>query len=211
MTEAFEEVRQRPQTGYTRDDFSYDERSDLEWIRISRSTDSFTTQTSGWFSSVVYVVGDEKRAAEVFVEENHEYLEEIDFSQQNLIKSCVSQVVYDWILDAMGERELRKYETVVYERRRDGTEWFVERDQYERRPNRRYSVGSKETAKIVPEDTAQEIYDRLGDVITASELNGIKTVEGDGRQVLDYYRLAGGYDCVPTSVDGELAIEKRSQ
>ena len=211
MTEAFEQVQERPHAEYTRDDFSYEERLEIDSIRIVRSTDSVTIETSGWFSTVHYQVGDEKRAATVFVEENREHLEEIDFSKQNLIKSSVSQDIYDWILHAMGRRELRKYQTVVYERRRDGTEWFVERDQYERHPNRRYSVGSKETAKIVAEDTAQEIYDRLGDGITASELNDIETVKGDGRQVLDYYRSAGAYDCVPTSVDGEIAIEKRSQ
>ncbi|ELY94795.1 hypothetical protein C484_05182 [Natrialba taiwanensis DSM 12281] len=57
------------------------------------------------------------------------------------------RAVYDWILHALGKRELEKYETVVLEERPDGTRWVIDRQKYDESPNRCYTVREQHSAR----------------------------------------------------------------
>ncbi|WP_265109612.1 hypothetical protein [Halosolutus halophilus] len=154
-----------------------------------------------------YLTGDERAAAEVFVEENRNALEGIDFSSRNLIQSAAPREVYDWILHYLGERELHKCETVVYEQRKSGIHWVIDRDHFEQFPNRRYSIG--EQGARLDDISIRELYESLSDEIVESELEDHDAINGDVRYILEYYRIADEFACDPVTVDEEMAIRKR--
>ena len=164
--------------------------------------------STGRFAGVAYVLGDERRAAEVFVEENREGLEEVDFSRQNLLSRNVDREVYDWILHELGERELEKYDTVVIERRPDDDViWCISRREYEENPTRRYSTGSEGSARVADYSLA-ELYDEFGTTISEDDLSSHASAAGDVRQILDAFRVSDAFDCHPISLGDQLAVEK---
>jgi len=164
--------------------------------------------STGRFAGVAYVLVDERRAAEVFVDENRDGLEAVDFSRQNLISRNVDREVYDWILHELGERELEKYDTVVIERRPDDDIiWCISRREYEENPTRRYSTGSEGSARVADYSLA-ELYDQFGSTISEQDLTSHPSAAGDVRQILDAFRVSDTFDCQPISLGDQLAVEK---
>ncbi|WP_253736265.1 hypothetical protein [Halohasta salina] len=205
MTAVFDALRTGPQTEIDIALLDPDERMVVRRIRIDGSVGSTPNVPVGRFTGVFYVVGDERRAAERFVEENRDALSDLDFSSRNPISTSVDRDLYDWILHALGERELEVHETVVIERR-DDVIWCLGRRTFEETPMRRYSVGGSGSAKIEDVDLA-ELYDSFDGPLTESTLAAEPSVSGDTRVVLDAFRQSPAFDCRPTTVDGELAIE----
>ena len=204
MTQQFDNLKDQPQTGIHLTDFTPDERTNVRRINLHNRSGRSK------YTTVYYISGDEKRAAEEFVEQNREQIQTIDFSKnRNEIQSNVDREIYDWILQALGERELQKYDTVVVERRSDGTTWVIEREHFEKATARRYTISDQVAAQTQGE-TLQSLYDRFEGPITESDLRGVDAIEGDVRYVLDVYRAAPEFDCKPISVEGELAIQKNS-
>ena len=204
MTKYFDTLQDEPQVRPRVGQLSPEERMTTRSIRIPTG-DSVST---GRFAGVAYVLGDERRAAEVFVEENREGLEEVDFSRQNLISRNVDREVYDWILHELGERELEKYDTVVIERRSDDDViWCISRREYEENPTRRYSTGSEGSARVTDYSLA-ELYDEFGSTISEQDLTSHPSAAGDVRQILDAFRVSDEFDCQPISLGDQLAVEK---
>ena len=109
----------------------------------------------------------------------------------------------------MGERERELYETVVIERRPDGTVWCLGRQTDEEQPMRRYTESGSGSARI--DGTAlTALYESFEGVITDSAVAAHPAVSGDAREVLDMFWQSPAFGCVPTTVDGELAVEKTS-
>ena len=204
MTKYFDTLQDEPQVRPRVGQLSPEERMMTRSIRIPTG-DSVTT---GRFAGVAYVLGDERRAAEVFAEENREGLEAVDFSRQNLISRNVDREVYDWILHELGERELEKYDTVVIEQRPDDAViWCISRREYEENPTRRYSTGSEGSARVADYSLA-ELYDEFGTTITEDDLSSHASAAGDVRQILDAFRVSDAFDCHPISLGDQLAVEK---
>lgn len=207
MTATFDALGEEPQTEIDIATLTPDERMAVRQIQINGSMGTTATVSVGSFTGVFYLSGDEKRAAERFVAENRAALSELDFSGQNPISTSVDRELYDWILHALGERELELYETVVIERRADGPTWCVGRQTFEETPLRRYTTAGGGSAKIDGVDLAA-LYESYEELITESALAAKPSVAGDPRIVLDAFRNASTFDCRPTTVDGELAIRK---
>lgn len=209
MTEVYEQLCEGPQPDIARGEFGYEERQELQILRIRRTTDQTNIQP-GAFTNVAYLVGDERAAAEEFVDQNQELLETIDFSKRNAVQSTVSREIYDWILHFLGERRLRKYRSVVCETRRNGIQWLIDRDHFETHPNRRYSP-REPSARVGSNISLEVLYDEVGtrSKITEDDLEAHDAVSGSVKYILEYYRVAGPFDCEPITVDGELALEKR--
>ena len=204
MTKYFDTLQDEPQVRPRVGQLSPEERMMTRSIRIPTG-DSVTT---GRFAGVAYVLGDERRAAEVFAEENREGLEAVDFSRQNLISRNVDREVYDWILHELGERELEKYDTVVIEQRPDDAViWCISRREYEENPTRRYSTGSEGSARVADYSLA-ELYDEFGTTISEDDLSSHASAAGDVRQILDAFRVSDAFDCHPISLGDQLAVEK---
>jgi len=207
MTAEFDRLQTGPQTDVNIGQLAPEERVLVRKIQIN-GTSGATKQTSvGQFIPVFYLMGEKKRAAERFVELNRAELSQLDFSTRNLISTSVDREIYDWILHALGERELTKYETVVVERRSDGTTWCIGRLTFEEAPMRRYSSAESASARI-DNLSLETLYDDCDEIITVSALREHPAVRGDCREVLDVFRQSPTFDCVPTTVDGELAIRK---
>jgi len=203
MTEYFEAIKEEPQPRPRLNRLEPDERMQ---VRSIRTTTGYNASESN-FIGVVYLPEDKRRAAEIFAEINQDYLEEVDFSGKNVISSNTDREVYDWILHALGERPIEKYETVVVERRpNENVTWCISRKAYEERPMRRYSVSGR-SAKLTDCSLA-ELYDRLESPITEADLEDEEAATGDIRQILDAFRVSEDFDCEPTAVDEQLAIEK---
>jgi len=204
MTSYFEAIQDKPQARPRIGQLAPEERMMVRSIRIPTG-DSVST---GRFAGVAYVLGDERRAAEVFVDENRDGLEAVDFSRQNLISRNVDREVYDWILHELGERELEKYDTVVIERRSDDDlVWCISRREYEENPTRRYSTGSEGSARVTDHSLA-ELYDEFGATISEDSLSSHTSAAGDVRQILDAFRVSDVFDCHPISLGDQLAVEK---
>ena len=204
MTKYFDTLQDEPQVRPRVGQLSPEERMMTRSIRIPTG-DSVST---GRFAGVAYVLGDERRAAEVFVEENREGLEAVDFSRQNLLSRNVDREVYDWILHELGKRELEKYDTVVIERRPDDDViWCIGRREYEENPTRRYSIGSEGSARVADYSLA-ELYDEFGTTISEDDLSSHASAAGDVRQILDAFRVSDAFDCHPISLGDQLAVEK---
>lgn len=208
MTKFYEALKEEPQTNIDRGKLTHDERTDLRSIEVQTSYVQ-TPSTPGKFTTIYYLEGDQDRAVKQFVRENRELLEQVDFSSnRNSIQSSVSREIYDLILHELGERVLEKYETVVLETRPDGTQWVIDRQLFENHPVRRYSQAGR-SAKIPDHIDIHDLYDRFGNLISAKQLE-TTDIEGDGRQVLDYWRSSPDFNCIPTTTsDGELAVRKR--
>lgn len=207
MTSLYDRLQEEPQTKADSSKLNLGERQELRKIQIRRTSDQ--TNPGHAFTTVYYLAGQERAAAEKFVTENRDALKKTDFSHRNPIQQAVSRNVYDWILHFIGERELRKYAAVVYERRRDGTQWVIDRNVFEDHPMRRYTISETNAARVVDIDV-DVLYDELADEITESDLRDHEAVAGAVEYLLEYYRVAGLFDCEPVTADGEIAIRKRS-
>lgn len=183
-------------------------RSQLRTIRVSRSSD-VPPEYQGTFTTVYYLAGDERPAAKRFVEENREQLEAIDFSNPDAVQASVSREIYDWILHYLGERVLRKYRSVVYERRSDGVEWVIDREHFEDASERRYARKENTGARIGSSIELDDLYDEFGDEIFARDLEEHHAVDGAGVFILKYYYAAGLFDCEPIESVGTIGIRKR--
>lgn len=207
MTKAYEQLKQSPQTGLAAE-LAPDERADLRRIKVSGVKGHAWKGTPGKLTTVYYLAGDEARAARRFVEENREQLERMEFDRKTILKESVSQELYDLILHHLGERRRRVYSTLVVETRPDGTRWLIDRNLYERFPNRRYSIDER-AARIPPEVDLEALFEGAPELISKADVDGWP-VKGDYRQVLDYLRIAAGFPCEPTvdeSGDG-IAVRK---
>jgi len=209
MTSLYEALEDQPQTGITVSGLAPDERQELRRIQV-RGTTGLQQESSGNFTDVYYLAGDEQAAAKCFVAENRELLTNIDFSKRNVVQTSVDRLVFDWILDALGERELIKYETVVLEARSDGTQWVINRERFDTAPNRRYTINEGVSARVDSSMSLQSLYNAYDGIITETKLRQNESVSGDVRQILDYYRVAPEYACRPISTEKkELAVQKQ--
>ncbi|WP_459808685.1 hypothetical protein [Halopiger thermotolerans] len=206
-TEQYDRLTESPQTGINRNALSLEERMQVRYLRVNRRSD-VPPAYDGQFTTVYYLDGDERAAAKKFVEENRAQLEAIDFSHPDPVQRAVPREVYDWILHFLGERELRKYRNIVYERRREGIEWVIDREHFESYPNDRYRPAS--TAAVAKADSLESVYRDFGTAITEADLESHDAIEGSETNVLEYYRVAGPFDCEPVIIDGALAVRKRS-
>lgn len=205
-TKQYDRLTDGPQTKINRSRLSPEERVEVRYLQVTRHSDS-PPAYDGQFTTVYYLTGDERAAAEQFVAENRDQLEAIDFSHPDPVQESVPREVYDWILHYLGERELRKYRTVVYERRRDGTEWVIDRTTFEQHPSRRYTA-SENTAAVATSQALADVYRDFGRTITEPALAADDAIDGVAKYVLEYYRVAGPFDCEPVTVDGALAVTK---
>ena len=207
MTQSFDQLQESPQTELDIGQLAPDERMLVKRIQISGTVGVTASKSVGSFTGVHYLDGDEQAAAKLFVEKNRPALSELDFSRRNPISTSVDRLVYDWILHYLGERELEKHETVVIERRPDGTVWCLGRQTFEEIPMRRYTESGIGSARI-DEGGLSKLYDSCGELITESTLRANSVVAGDAREILDAFRQSSEFSCEPTTVDGELAVEK---
>lgn len=202
MTSTYHTLQERPTTGIDRGDLTPRERADLRSIDVT-----------GDFERVYYLAGDESAAARVFVTENEDELDNVAFSGQNVVSSNVSTEVYDLILHHAGERVREVYTTVVREDRPSGVTWVVDRDHYEIAGRSRYTTGTANAAKLPPGVSLDGVFEEIvgrGEPVVARSLEAAG-IEGGVRQVLDYYRVAPGFACSPTTLDGELAVVPASE
>lgn len=197
MTTLFEKVQQEPQIDFNIGDLNFGERAEVRRIRI-QGADSWG---KGAFNSVLYIDGEEKAAAKKFVSANETQLAELDFSKnRNALQEKVSREVYDWILHYLGERVIEKFETVVYESRPDGPEWIIDRDRYERQPNRRYTVAEGGVVKVT-NTSVRELFESFGAIISKSGIAAHKHVDTRSPvTLLEYYRVAGEYTVKPLKI-----------
>ena len=173
MTAAFDALQDGPRTEVGLGDLAYDERMYVRRIRPTAGTDADSHRRLGRITPVVYLVGDEREAAELFVEENRAVLERISFdgSGRNPIESNVDRPIYDWILHALGRRRLDPYGTVVIEYR-PGTDvtWCVDREAFVHRVDRRYSTSHPGSARI--DGTLPELFvDLIADATDGDDLD----------------------------------------
>lgn len=209
MSTVFEALCNEPQTEIDLAQLSPDERIVVDQIQINGTAGVTRSQPGGTFTGVYYIIGDEKRAAERFVHENHQKLVALDFSRRNPISTSVDRTVYDWILHALGERELEIHDTVVIERRTDETIWCIGRHTFEETPMRRYTESGSGSAKI-EDKTLRELYDAAANPITESEIAADQSTRGDSRIILDVFRQSPAFDCQPIAIGNELAVRKRT-
>ena len=210
MTQYFEELKDSPKANPRMGHLSAEERMMTRRIQIRGTSRHVKDVSVGTFIGVIYLIGDEKRAAEVFVETNREKLEQLNYSRKNLISTSVDRELYDWILHYLGERDLEKYDSVVIERRPNEPKpltWCIDRRQYEEYPMRRYNDAGSGSARVSG-ITLEDLYDEFDQVITEGDLDAHPAVSGDAREVLDAFRQAERFDCTPVIVDGDLAVEK---
>ena len=207
MTACFDRLKAEPQTEIDIGQLTAGERMLVGQIQINGTVGVTASESVGGFTGVYYLTGDEQAAAERFVVENRVALQEVDFSTRNPISTSVDREIYDWILHFLGERELEKYETVIIERRPDGTVWCIGRRTFEEQPMRRYTESATGSARI-DEGGLSGVSESFGQLITESTLDAKQQVAGDVREVLDAFRQSPDFPCEPTTVDGELAIKK---
>lgn len=207
MTRPFERLQESPQTEVDTGQLAVDERMVLKRIQINGTVGVTASESVGSFTGIYYIEGDEQTAAELFVDENLEALSQLNFSRRNPISTSVDRLVYDWILHFLGERELEKYDTVVIERRSDGTVWCLGRRTFDETPMRRYTESDTGSARI-DEGGLFGLYESSAEVITESTLRAKPEVAGDVREILDAFRQSPEFACEPTTVDDELAIKK---
>ena len=209
MTKQFDALQDEPQTKIHRNDLNFEERS-LVWKIDIPGNKGRSSGAVGPFTTIYYIEGDEKRAAERFVEENKERIEQIDFSKnQNLLKANADREIYDWILHALGERHLQKLNTVVVEKRSDDTTWVIDREHYESGSARRYAIEGNTGARIQGA-TLHSLYQQFDNVITESDLRARSAFDGYPEYILKAYRDDPEFECDPVTVDGELAVQKRN-
>jgi hypothetical protein len=208
MTRQFERLLEGPQIGIHRSELNLDERQLVRRIHVRGTTGINASNSAGKFTTVYYLEGDEKEASRLFVDKNSELIEKINLSERNIIQTSVDRDIYDWILHMTGQRRFTKFSTVVLEERPDETTWVIGRTRYDENYNRRYSTTGSGSAKVPPTTSIREIYERFDDVISQSDLMQTE-IEGDVRQVLDYYRVSPEFNCSPiTTKSDELGVKK---
>jgi hypothetical protein len=197
MTTLFEKVQNEPQIEFNIGELNFDERAEVRRIRI-QGADSWG---KGAFNSVLYIDGDEKAAAKKFVSANESQLAELDFSKnRNALQDKISREVYDWILHYLGERVIEKFETVVCESRPDGLEWIIDRDRYERQPNRRYTVAEGGVVKVA-DTTVDELFESFGAIISKSGIADHDHVDTETPvTLLEYFRVSDEYAVEPLEI-----------
>lgn len=211
MTRTYEQLQQCPQTGISRSDLNFEERSEVRAIQVKGTSGLSQTNNPGKFTDVFYLDGEEKAAAETFATENAALLEQLDLSARNVLQTSLARELYDLILDASGRRDIETFPTVVVETHEDGTQWVINRDRYETRVDRRYTTSETGSARVPPETLLGDCYESLGGTIAEVDLRET-AIAGDVRQVLDYYRVSSTFECVPvTTDDQQLAVRKRTQ
>ncbi len=206
MTVYFDALKKYPQTDINIGLLAPNERLLVRKIQIRGTSGVSKSTTVGQFTPIYYLLGDEKRAAKEFVDQNRSALESLDFSTRNLISTSVDRELYDWILHALGERTLERYETVIIERREEII-WCIGRQTFEGTPLRRYTEAGTGSAKI-ENKTLDSLYESQPNLITPTTLDEDQAVTGDLREILDAFRQAPQFECVPTTVDGDLAVRK---
>lgn len=209
MTEAFEALDERPRTDVDLGQFSPSERMAVRTLAVRGSTGRTAAVPAGRFQTVYYVAGDEQAAAERFADVNAEAIADLDLSGTNVLQSNLDREMYDRVLDAAGCRKITTYETVVCETRPDGEQWVIDRQRYETQVDRRYTTQESGSARVPPEVSLEAVFAQFDDRITEADLK-TTAIEGDVRQVLDWYRVAPDYDCEPVTVDDQLAVRKRA-
>lgn len=207
MTEQFDRLQEAPQTEIDRGSLNLNERQYVRKIDVRGTAGLPNNNTSGKFTAVYYLEGEVKAAAKMFVDENRDQLRNIDFSKSNALQTSLQRSVYDWILDAIGERTLSKYETVVAEQRSDGSQWIISRNKYENHVDRRYGKNERGSAYVPPDVSLQEVFTAAGETITEADLRATP-IEGDVREVLDLFRQAPEFPCFAVTIDNMLAVKK---
>ncbi|EMA16263.1 hypothetical protein [Haloarcula marismortui] len=211
MTQLYDRLKEAPQTGVSRSELNFEERARVRAIQVTGTAGLTQTNNPGKFTDVFYLEGEERAAAETFADVNAELLEQVDFTARNVLQTSLSRELYDLILDAAGNRDITKFPTTVVETHTDGTVWIINRNRYETQVDRRYTTSETGTARVPPTTSPQAIYEQQGQTIAEADLTSTK-IEGDVRQVLDYYRVAPAFDCDPvTTADQQLAVQKRPE
>lgn len=211
MTQLYDRLKEAPQTGVSRSELNFEERARVRAIQVTGTAGLTQTNNPGKFTDVFYLEGEERAAAETFADVNAELLEQVDFTARNVLQTSLSREMYDLILDAAGNRDITKFPTTVVETHTDGTVWIINRNRYETQVDRRYTTSETGTAQVPPTTSPQAIYEQQGQTIAEADLTSTK-IEGDVRQVLDYYRVAPAFDCDPvTTADQQLAVQKRPE
>lgn len=191
MTKLFEQTKETPQTGFNIGDLSVGERARVRRIRI-QGANSWGKKSA--FNSVIYIEGDEERAAEIFVKSNREELEKLNLSDRNILQEQVDREVYDWILHHLGKRTLTKYETVVEESRPDETVWIIDRKLYETHHNRRYSMNERGVVKLT-DCSPRDVFESFGSITSISGISNHDNVRTSTPEtLLEYYRVAPDYN-----------------
>ena len=211
MTQLYDKLQEAPRTGVSRADLNFDERAEVRAIQVTGTAGLTQTNNPGKFTDVFYLEGDEAAAAETFADVNAELLEAVEFSARNVLQTSLSREMYDLILDAVGDRNITKFPTVVVETHADETQWVINQNRYETQVDRRYTTNETGTARVPPATSLGAIYEQQEATIAEADLTSTQ-VEGDVRQVLDYYRVAPAFDCDPvTTDDQQLAVRKRTE
>lgn len=208
MTKAYEQLKEGPRTGLNAQ-LAPDERAELRRLKVRGVKGHAWKGTPGKLTTVYYLAGDEARAARRFVEENREQLERMQFDRKNPLSESLSRELYDLVLHHLGKRRRRVYDSLVVEERQDGTRWFIDRERYDKQPNRRYGIGEPGTARVSPDVDLEALFEAADEIITQSTVRNWP-VDGDARQVLDYLRHAPDFLCEPTTSEeaDELAVRK---
>lgn len=208
MTKAFEELRAGPQTGVSISDLNYEERVDARRIDV-RGTPGLTPSTStGKFTRVTYLIGDEVAAARLFVEENRDSLEAIDYSKKNLLQTSVDRSMLDLILHELGERVVTVFDSVVIEERSDGTCWILSRAAYDGPPDERYSTRPGR-AKVPSTVELEEVFQSQETGVVTKQAFEDPGVQGDVTQVLRFYAEVYPSMCeLVESGNGVTGLEK---
>ena len=102
MTSCFDQLQAEPRTDIDIGQLSADERILVRQIQINGTTGVTASKSVGGFTGVFYIAGDERAAAERFVTENCEALDQVDFSRRNQISTSVDRAIYDWIMHFLG-------------------------------------------------------------------------------------------------------------
>ncbi|WP_348613006.1 hypothetical protein [Halobaculum rarum] len=186
-------LRGGPEIGIDIGSLPFELRAMARKIEVHGTPGQSRKNSSGQFTNVVYLEGDQQAAAHLFAEENAELLDAVDFSESNIVQTSTERPIYDLILDAHGERELEWTDELVVERRRDGTTWVFEEDVYISRGGQRYRTNGRSDGVARVNRPLQELYEDLEPTITPSTLREAG-VEGDTSQVIAYYRQSTEFD-----------------
>lgn len=155
---------------------------------------------------VYYLPEDEAAAIDLFVQLNEHRLTALDPTGTNPLKRCLSTRVYTRVLVAAGHRRVTRHDSVVVERRPDGTAWFVSPEWYDSHPSDRYTPGTH-VARIPPEVDLQRLYYSSEAVLSKATVSATP-IDGNAGLVLLYYRDVDAYHCRPELVDDTPILRK---
>lgn len=195
--------------GLRKDGLPPDVRAEIHTIQVPTGTSKGYRDHSNWggrLTAVSYLAGDLARAINVFVDANRDQLTEIEFTKRNRVKEALSQQHYDRVLEALGEKSIRKYQTTVVEERPDGTTWVFRREDFERN-RRRYST-SDTVARLPDGQSLDDVWEALPSRFRAHDLTAIG-VEGVVSRVIEFYDDCGLYP-VEVAASGQTARKRDS-